>query len=160
MNARSGNAILEEATRELDASIEVRFTEANFSFAMAALLAKNMPEEHLCNHAVGQSRLRNISISFLLTSSAALVHSLVDANAVMAKPCVNGHASRVPQVTDHLGYTISLLAATPSTGNTDGGHDLSGSSHDAGDGRNPLLPDILDIENNVCSSHSWNVVCS
>ena len=58
MNARSGNAILEEATRELDTSIEVRFTEANFSFAMAALLAKNMHEEHLCNHAVGQSRLQ------------------------------------------------------------------------------------------------------
>lgn len=99
-------------------------------------------------------------MSFLLTLSAALIHSLADANAVMAEPCVNGYASGVPQATDHLGYTISLLAATPSTGIIDGGHHLSGSSHEAGDGRNRLLPDNLDIENNVCSLYSWNAVCS
>lgn len=107
MQSRSSNTAVDQAVKELETSVEVAFTETNFAFAMAAVLAKTLHEDHLRADAVGKQRpgcfIRHAD------RIAALLRLLCATCMPTSAARINGHQQDAATMA-RLGYLIPLLA--------------------------------------------------
>lgn len=110
MAARSRNPLLVQISMALDTSIEVNFTDATFSFAIGAIIAKTLHERHLQADGIGKSSPVLLKY-IMLISRPALLKLFAMQSHFKASGEDNGAGDRATATLGSFGYLLLLQAA-------------------------------------------------